>query len=135
MQLALRYHPDKNASPGANDVFKRLAQASAVLGDQGMRESYDVSLTRPTTVSGADAFVFKERDFEVDPDEEAFFLENFFTTYCGHGEALDASQLLEQKLLSPVVREMFRDYAEEIYLSQKRAKKIKWVAITVFIVM
>lgn len=39
--LALLLHPDKNAAPGAEDAFKRVRQASDILGDAQERAAYD----------------------------------------------------------------------------------------------
>ena len=39
--LALRYHPDRNKEPGAEDRFKEIAEAYAVLSDPNKRAAYD----------------------------------------------------------------------------------------------
>ncbi len=39
--LALRTHPDRNAEPGAEERFKEIAEAYAVLGDPKKRAEYD----------------------------------------------------------------------------------------------
>ncbi|KAJ1434458.1 DnaJ domain-containing protein, partial [Ochromonadaceae sp. CCMP2298] len=44
--LALRFHPDKNREPTAEERFKRIGAAYAVLSDQAARRQYD--LTRPS---------------------------------------------------------------------------------------
>jgi len=40
-KLALKYHPDKNKSPGAEEKFKEIAEAYDVLSDKKKREVYD----------------------------------------------------------------------------------------------
>ena len=43
-KLALRLHPDKCASPTANERFKAVQEAYATLGDRSRRAAYDASL-------------------------------------------------------------------------------------------
>lgn len=38
---ALRFHPDKNKSPGAEDKFKEIAEAYDVLSDAKKKDVYD----------------------------------------------------------------------------------------------
>ncbi|XP_056425037.1 dnaJ homolog subfamily C member 18-like [Hyla sarda] len=53
-KLALRYHPDKNGSPGATEAFKVIGKAFAVLSDTAKRKSYDDSQGRAQAVSDPD---------------------------------------------------------------------------------
>jgi len=40
-KLALKFHPDKNPSAGAQDVFKKISQAYDCLSNEDKKASYD----------------------------------------------------------------------------------------------
>jgi len=42
-KLAVQYHPDKNASPDAEDKFRNIAEAYEILSDEDKRQEYDMS--------------------------------------------------------------------------------------------
>jgi molecular chaperone DnaJ len=42
-KLALQYHPDRNKEPNAENKFKEIAEAYAVLSDENKRREYDVT--------------------------------------------------------------------------------------------
>jgi hypothetical protein len=46
-RLAILYHPDKNPSTGAEQVFKEINEAYEVLGDPNNRAKYDYQITNP----------------------------------------------------------------------------------------
>mmetsp|Transcript_11093 Transcript_11093/g.21736 ORF Transcript_11093/g.21736 Transcript_11093/m.21736 type:complete len:346 (-) Transcript_11093:1882-2919(-) len=44
-KLALKFHPDKNHSPGASEAFKHISKAFGCLSDPDKRKTYDVTGT------------------------------------------------------------------------------------------
>jgi len=49
-KLALEWHPDKNKSPDALNMFKEISNAYQILSDVGKRQEYDNSLVRGTKI-------------------------------------------------------------------------------------
>lgn len=61
-KLALQYHPDRNKEPAAEERFKEIAEAYAVLSDAQKRAAYDAGGT-PRTPGGAPEDIFSGIDF------------------------------------------------------------------------
>lgn len=59
-KLALQYHPDRNKDPGAEEKFKEISEAYAVLYDDEKRSRYD----RFGHVGGEEVFRGSEANFE-----------------------------------------------------------------------
>ena len=43
-KLSLQYHPDRNKSSGASEMFKKINEANQVLGDKQKRRNYDMQM-------------------------------------------------------------------------------------------
>eukprot|EP00796_Vickermania_ingenoplastis_P010990 gene10990-7634_t len=81
-RLALKYHPDRNQDPSAEEVFKKVTDAYAVLSDPQQRRVYDATGRLPT---GGDGEVSAaQRSAEV-----ADQLRHFFDAYRGSAEERD----------------------------------------------
>lgn len=77
-KLALQFHPDKNKAPGADEAFKAIGNAFAVLSDTEKRRQYDLyGPTGPQQSSGRTRSGFYEYDpshgFEADMTAEEIF--------------------------------------------------------------
>lgn len=84
-QLALKYHPDRNHSSGAEERFKEIAAAYAVLSDPERRRSYDASGFAGVSATDEDLFqsvnfedIFRGFDFGID---DADFSNEGFTSH------------------------------------------------------
>jgi hypothetical protein len=49
-QLAIRYHPDKNPTPEAEELFKDINEAYEVLSDAAARAEYDLRVSNSSTL-------------------------------------------------------------------------------------
>lgn len=92
-KLALKMHPDKNAAPGANEAFKKLSAAYAVLSDSDKKRQYDVTdldITKDSTINQTQRPGMRRRGYsrggfayhEFDYDDQA---EDIFNIFFGGG--------------------------------------------------
>ncbi len=70
-KLALKFHPDKNKSPGAEEKFKEIAEAYEVLGDKKKRDVYDKYGEEGLK---GDASLSSDRDLSLDLNFFSFLL-------------------------------------------------------------
>jgi molecular chaperone DnaJ len=82
-KLALQYHPDRNKSAGAEERFKEISEAYAVLSDDEKRKRYDVY----GHVGTEDAFRGSEANFDEVFRDIGFggFRDIFEQIFGGHG--------------------------------------------------
>ena len=67
IQLAVKYHPDKNKSPHASDVFKKVGTAFKILSDKEKRIFYDKYGTEEEFREKYEKQYHHQDDEEVDP--------------------------------------------------------------------
>lgn len=75
-KLAIQYHPDKNKEPGAEEKFKKIAGAYAILSDPVKRRNYEMGI--PDGMSNIDPFSIFNQFFQ-NTDMDAF-INGFFSS-------------------------------------------------------
>ncbi|HEY9205849.1 MAG TPA: molecular chaperone DnaJ [Candidatus Methanoperedens sp.] len=63
-KLAMQYHPDRNKSPDAEEKFKEISEAYAVLSDQNKRQQYDQFGHAGIDMRYSQEDIFRGVDFE-----------------------------------------------------------------------
>lgn len=74
-KLAIQYHPDKNKEPDAEDKFKKISSAYAVLSDAQKRKNYDMGI--PDGINVDPFSMFNQMFAGQDMDS---FINGFFST-------------------------------------------------------
>ena len=115
-KMALRFHPDKNKDPGAEDKFKEISEAYEVLSDKDKRASYDRYGSEGMRAGGGRSggvgspthggFTFTQHTdpFEMfrsffggrDPFSDAFGEDPFSTMFAGPNSASARSNVFRQ---------------------------------------
>lgn len=82
-KLAKKYHPDMNKDSGAEEKFKEISEAAAILGDDEKRRNYDQFGTTYEQFSGGSGFDFS--DFGFDFGSNSFNFDSLFEQIFGSG--------------------------------------------------
>lgn len=91
-KLALVYHPDKNRAPRADEAFKIVATAFAVLSDDDKRKRYDMYGVDNNGMSGNRGFSAESFSSGSPVDAEEIFRAFFGNSQMHGGEFFDPLQ-------------------------------------------
>lgn len=82
-KLAMKYHPDRNKSPGAEEKFKDISEAYAVLSDDGKRAQYDQFGHAGISGRYTTSDIFRDFDFDIFRDFGFGGLNRIFDIFFG----------------------------------------------------
>ncbi len=100
-KLALKYHPDRNRSPDAEEKFKQISEAYAVLSDDEKRRTYDMYGHEGVEGKYTPEDIFKNFDLEQILKDLGFgfgfgnIFDTFFGGFRSNAKVIDITITLE----------------------------------------
>lgn len=91
-KLAFKYHPDRNKMPDAEERFKEISEAYAILSDPTKRQQYDVQGFEGIKQQYKQEDIFNRRTFRDVFSEFGFNADDLFNRIFGGGFAFKQNQ-------------------------------------------
>jgi len=85
-KMAMQYHPDRNKDPEAEERFKEISEAYAVLSDDQKRNQYDTMGKVDFGQQYSQEDIFRGADFETIFRDFGFGMGDIFGTFFGGGD-------------------------------------------------
>ena len=95
-KLALQYHPDRNKDAGAEEKFKEISEAYAVLGDDQKRQQYDTLGHTGFDQQYSSEDIFRNTDFDSIFRDMGFG--DIFRTFFGGGGGLSGTTCVSLRI-------------------------------------
>ena len=92
-KLAFKYHPDRNKSPDAEDKFKEISEAYAVLSDSEKKQQYDMFGHAGISGRYSTEDIFNATRFRDIFSEFGFNFEDLFSRFFGGGFGFNFQQV------------------------------------------
>ena len=68
-KLALKYHPDRNKEPNAEEKFKEIVEGYTILCDERKRKEYDSKINEKRYGEFLKEMDFSDLFYEIDPEK------------------------------------------------------------------
>ncbi|KAI9270234.1 hypothetical protein EDC94DRAFT_535422 [Helicostylum pulchrum] len=102
-KLALKFHPDKNKTPGADEAFKLISKAFTILSDPQKRAVHDAGGSDPEQRGGGGhpGFSgFRAQNFGASPFGEEISPEDLFNMFFGGGQGANMANMRQGQTFS-----------------------------------